>query len=205
MTSRGLPCGTRTIAEYCRRHADQRHLALHLYSPPSSWWPSVDLVARKVVNLTSLSASVVSVYLQTFYDDMIARNPTPSSDHVANRVWLITSVELIKSNAKVCHDEPDIQSIIGVLVKHLDKVPELSAYAEDFKRRCIKPPDVLELSVCSEDECPVCLEDFIPVVSAQCGHHVCSTCCRGMLATGRTLRCPLCRDTRFGALVLRLV
>ena len=66
---------------------------------------------------------------------------------------------------------------------------------------CEEEEDVLELTVCMEDECPVCLEDFIPVASAKCGHHVCVSCCRGMHATGRTLTCPLCRDTRFGALV----
>ncbi len=55
-----------------------------------------------------------------------------------------------------------------------------------------------------EAECPICLEEYLSVASAKCGHRACATCCRGMLATGRTLTCPMCRDDRFGLLVKRL-
>lgn len=55
--------------------------------------------------------------------------------------------------------------------------------------------------ILSEEECPVCMEDFIPVATAVCGHRVCSDCCRGMQETGRTIMCPMCRDTRFRDLV----
>ena len=68
-----------------------------------------------------------------------------------------------------------------------------------------RPSPVIELSVLTESECPICLEEYVPVASAKCGHHACATCCRGMQATGRTLTCPMCRDGRFGALVKRLV
>ena len=68
-----------------------------------------------------------------------------------------------------------------------------------------RPSPVIELSVLSEAECPICLEEYVPAASAKCGHHACATCCRGMQATGRTLTCPMCRDGRFGALVKRLV
>ena len=52
-----------------------------------------------------------------------------------------------------------------------------------------------------ELECPVCLEDYIPVFKAQCGHHVCKECCQSMKASGRTICCPLCRDSRFSRFV----
>jgi hypothetical protein len=68
-----------------------------------------------------------------------------------------------------------------------------------------RPSPVIELSMLSEAECPICLEEYVPTASAKCGHHACATCCRGMQATGRTLTCPMCRDGRFGALVKRLV
>jgi hypothetical protein len=53
-------------------------------------------------------------------------------------------------------------------------------------------PTVLE-----EDECPVCLDDYIPTIKSLCGHHVCQSCCKSMKESGRTICCPICRDSRF--------
>ena len=50
-------------------------------------------------------------------------------------------------------------------------------------------------------ECPVCLDDCLMDRRAPCGHCVCSDCCLQMGASGRSLCCPLCRDTRFKVLV----
>ena len=55
--------------------------------------------------------------------------------------------------------------------------------------------DVLE-----EDECPVCLDDYIPTIKSLCGHHACQSCCKSMKESGRTICCPLCRDSRFKAI-----
>jgi len=46
-------------------------------------------------------------------------------------------------------------------------------------------------------DCPVCMEEFVITQSSMCGHKVCSSCCRNMRDSGRTLSCPLCRDERF--------
>jgi hypothetical protein len=53
------------------------------------------------------------------------------------------------------------------------------------------------LDVFEELECPVCLEDYIPIMKAVCGHHVCKECSKSMKESGRTICCPLCRDDRF--------
>jgi hypothetical protein len=52
-----------------------------------------------------------------------------------------------------------------------------------------------------EDECPICMEEYIVTRKSICGHHACTTCCRNMKESGRILNCPLCRDNRFRTLV----
>ena len=56
---------------------------------------------------------------------------------------------------------------------------------------------VIKLKECEEMECPVCMETFTATNSSTCGHKVCSSCCRQMKDSGRTMSCPLCRDMRF--------
>lgn len=52
-----------------------------------------------------------------------------------------------------------------------------------------------------EDECPICMEDYVVIRKAPCGHHACPDCCLQMNASGRTVKCPLCRDMGFNRLV----
>ena len=70
---------------------------------------------------------------------------------------------------------------------------------KDFKR--LKDErlrtEVVQLKECEEVECPVCMEEFVAVHSSLCGHKVCSSCCRHMKESGRTMTCPMCRDVRF--------
>jgi hypothetical protein len=76
--------------------------------------------------------------------------------------------------------------------------PPLATY-KDFKR--LKDErlrtEVVHLKECEEVECPVCMEEFVAVHSSLCGHKVCSSCCRHMKESGRTMTCPMCRDVRF--------
>jgi hypothetical protein len=44
----------------------------------------------------------------------------------------------------------------------------------------------------SPTECPVCYEPTTCKINT-CGHPLCGQCGRGMIASGRTIRCPLCR------------
>jgi Zinc finger, C3HC4 type (RING finger) len=44
----------------------------------------------------------------------------------------------------------------------------------------------------SPTECPVCYEPTTCKINT-CGHPLCGQCGQGMIASGRTIRCPLCR------------
>jgi len=82
----------------------------------------------------------------------------------------------------------------------LDGLPVCTTHFKPIKPKK-RPRNVIDLNVCEEVECPVCMEDFIATESSLCGHKVCSTCCQHMKESGRTLTCPLCRDVRFKAFV----
>ena len=62
----------------------------------------------------------------------------------------------------------------------------------------------VHLDVLEELECPVCLDDYIPVIKSVCGHHACQSCLKGMKDSGRTVCCPLCRDPRFNNYLVTL-
>ena len=90
----------------------------------------------------------------------------------------------------------------------LDGVPVCSHHFPPFAPVSMSKPQrdlmatkVVHLIDSEAVECPVCLEEFAATETAMCGHVVCAPCCRQMKATGRTLVCPLCRDTRFASLV----
>ena len=61
--------------------------------------------------------------------------------------------------------------------------------------------NVVKLEESETAECPVCMDEFVATEKARCGHTVCSTCCSHMKESGRTLKCPMCRDTRFASFV----
>jgi hypothetical protein len=61
--------------------------------------------------------------------------------------------------------------------------------------------NVVRLEESETVECPVCMDEFVATETARCGHTVCSACCSHMKESGRTLKCPMCRDTRFASFV----
>ena len=97
---------------------------------------------------------------------------------------------------------------IGVLLQHIESIRSVSG-AQVFA------PTVPSYNPCStvadepltdeplmvEDECPICMEDYVVIRKAPCGHHACPDCCLQMHTAGRTLKCPLCRDVGFRRLV----
>lgn len=84
----------------------------------------------------------------------------------------------------------------------LDGTPLCSGHFPPFAPKQVAMKcNVVQLDECEDVECPVCMEDFIAIESAMCGHKVCMPCCRRMKASGRTPVCPMCRDPRFKSLV----
>ena len=106
----------------------------------------------------------------------------------------------------------DSDSVVSVLVKKfvkeklVDEKSFLAIYYEGYYYavpKSLAPAMYVTIDVLEEDECPVCLDDYIPIIKSLCGHHACQSCCRSMKATGRTICCPLCRDSRFKAICTR--
>lgn len=44
------------------------------------------------------------------------------------------------------------------------------------------------------DQCPICLDSFTEEMITACGHVFCKACIMGVLNSGRTKVCPLCRE-----------
>jgi hypothetical protein len=53
-------------------------------------------------------------------------------------LFVITVVELLKRNSEVCLSDLELQRFVSVAVSKLEEVPELAAYLEDFKRKCLE-------------------------------------------------------------------
>ncbi|XP_049301551.1 nuclear factor 7, ovary-like [Anopheles funestus] len=46
----------------------------------------------------------------------------------------------------------------------------------------------------SDDECPICLEDFNSPVIVNCGHSFCKRCIEKCMKIGKHAVCPICKD-----------
>jgi hypothetical protein len=55
-----------------------------------------------------------------------------------HRAYLMMCTELLKRNAVVCYNDDRIQGLVWGMSVKLDEVPELAAYTEDFRRKCMR-------------------------------------------------------------------
>jgi hypothetical protein len=99
-----------------------------------------------------------------------------------------------------------VSTQIGLLSRVIESIrvesapwvsPLMPFYQLDDNDEKVPPEEQLMV----EDECPICMEEYIVTRKSVCGHHACTTCCRNMKESGRILNCPLCRDNRFRMLV----
>jgi hypothetical protein len=98
---------------------------------------------------------------------------------------------------------------IGVLLQHIESIRVVSGaqvFAPTVPSYTPTPIPIADEPLAEEkqmveDECPICMEDYVVIRKAPCGHHACPDCCLQMHAAGRTLKCPLCRDAGFRRLV----
>jgi hypothetical protein len=96
---------------------------------------------------------------------------------------------------------------IGVLLQHIESIRFVSGAqvfaptVPSYTPTPIADEPLAEEKQMVEDECPICMEDYVVIRKAPCGHHACPDCCLQMHAAGRTLKCPLCRDAGFRRLV----
>ena len=136
------------------------------------------------------------MYLGCFHCSSKMLTHTYLNEYGKYRKLMTTDHVLIRCTGRTAYGDPCRRYANGCL----DGSFVCRAHFKPMKPRKRKMK-VIEMIVCTEDECPVCLEEFIPFAKSKCGHSVCSACCRGMKDTGRTLVCPLCRDARFKDLV----
>jgi hypothetical protein len=128
---------------------------------------------------------------------------------VTNRIaGIVTTINMLR--ATITPDMPldqtrSVYNRIVVLHQHIERIR-----VESVVRFAITVPPyspaaptepLAEEKLLVEDECPICMEDYVVSRKAPCGHHACPGCCLQMHAAGRTLKCPLCRDTGFRRLV----
>ena len=52
------------------------------------------------------------------------------------RLSFIGTAELLKFNSNMCTEDDSLQGLVDTVASKLDAVPELTAYTEDFRRKC---------------------------------------------------------------------
>ncbi|XP_053667377.1 E3 ubiquitin-protein ligase RNF170-like [Anopheles marshallii] len=63
--------------------------------------------------------------------------------------------------------------------------------AHKYNLRSIGPPRYVQFS---DDECPICLEDFSAPVIANCGHSFCTSCIQKCMQNVKPAVCPVCKE-----------
>ena len=128
------------------------------------------------------------------------------NERIASISETITYLQRIITPEMTTEQTRAVFSRIGLLSRDIERIRAetgtvfttvIPAYKLDDINEEVPPEEQLMV----EDECPICMEDYMVTRTATCGHHACSTCCRHMKESGRTLNCPLCRDNRFRSLV----
>jgi hypothetical protein len=130
LTHKGLQCRSREHADYCRLHLDQTPIAL--YTPPDEWPSSYD-INHKVSNVPTL---LTPGMLREHFLVMFRAN---AYNHVSsNRLLGITCIEILKNKAEMCLADSELQLLVVALYERFKVIPELAAYLEDFKRKCLE-------------------------------------------------------------------
>jgi len=56
----------------------------------------------------------------------------------SHRLFGITCIEILKNKAEMCLADSYLQSLVVSLSERFKVIPELAAYLEDFKRKCLE-------------------------------------------------------------------
>ena len=129
---------------------------------------------------------------------------TQRIEGVVNTINFIRSTitnEMTPDQSRCAHNR------IGFLLQHIERIRAESAARFGLTVPPYNPCSTVadepltDEPLLVEDECPICMEDYVVIRKAPCGHHACPDCCLQMHTAGRTLKCPLCRDMGFRRLV----
>ena len=138
VTSIGSRCKrvTHTADGLCCQHKTQVPITLY---PVMDNWPVTGAIKPYV--LTFHSVGQLTRTLQTHHrlrEMTVAISQTDAAKFYEARKCVVICVELLKANVGLVYDRPGIQRLVAELANKLDQFPELSAYAEDFRRKCLK-------------------------------------------------------------------
>jgi hypothetical protein len=107
------------------------HTPIALYTPPARW-PTSEAVNYRLASIPMLlTVGMLKGHLNKLF--LLVGN-----SEMFNRLFVITCVELLKRNAEVCLTDLELQRFVSEGVTKLEEVPELAAYTEDFRRKCMK-------------------------------------------------------------------
>jgi hypothetical protein len=129
LTLKGLSCRSRGHADYCRLHLDQTPIAL--YTPPDHWPSSYD-VKRSVSNVPMLHTP------DMLSDHFLVMFRAAGNNASSHRLFGITCIEILKNKAEMCLADSYLQSLVVAISERFKVIPELAAYLEDFKRKCLE-------------------------------------------------------------------
>jgi hypothetical protein len=101
-----------------------------LYFKINENWPTLDIIKKNRIPLKNIN--IVSNLLRRYVQ--IAHISAFTLYH--QRLCVLCSAELIKTNVGICYGT-HLDSVVEVISKKLETIPELTRYNEDFKKKCL--------------------------------------------------------------------
>jgi hypothetical protein len=154
----------------------------------------------------TLSPAAIERRRVTAANQRVIRHTATVSQRIAGIVTTINFMRRTITPDMTDQQSRSVYNRIGVLLQHIESIrlvsgaqvfaPTVPPYAPT-----VPTEPLAEEKQMVEDECPICMEDYVVIRKAPCGHHACPDCCLQMHTAGRTLKCPLCRDAGFRRLV----
>jgi len=137
VTLSNLQC-TKRVANgcYCHLHRSQALIALY---PEMPEWPSTRSISDEVKRfdtVNKLVQCIESLHLRVQFDMWLFPAGVPRL--LAQRRFVMIVLELLKANAEVMYNVGAVENLASVTVSKLDEIPAMAAYAEDFRRKCVK-------------------------------------------------------------------
>ena len=136
-TLSGSRC-TKRVANgcYCHLHRSQAPVSLYPVMPD---WPSSESISDDVKGFDTVNALVQfveSLHARMQFDVLLF--PAGVTRLLTQRRFVMITLELLKANAGLVYNVGAVEKLASVTVSKLDEFPAMAAYAEDFRRKCVK-------------------------------------------------------------------
>ena len=139
INSKNLQCKKKARGcGYCIFHVNQKPIEFY---PKLKYWPGTIIINSTAYRKHRLSCDVL-YELNEFYNRLVLRPwelKLPEEKILySHRVCLISSIELIKLNVKLCYGNCHFDKVINVCAKKIENIQEMVDYVHDFKKKCLK-------------------------------------------------------------------